>query len=188
MQHLHHLGYPVPEVFDASGPDIVMERINGFTMLDGFGKRPWKLATWAALLADLTARLATVPIPDHVLPLVGGRAEVIVHLDLHPLNVMLTDNGPVVIDWSNSAVGPRGLDSADTWLVIAAGQVDGSLIQRVTAAAARRLFLRRYLARFDLTPVRAMLRTAFDNRSSDPNLRKVELDAMLSIVEAEASG
>ncbi len=187
MKHLHRHGYPVPEVFDVSGPDLVMERINGPTMLDAFGRRPWRVATWARTLADLTGQLTKMPLPDHDLPIVGDQAEVIVHLDLHPLNVMLTDRGPVVIDWTNAAIGPSGLDTADAWLVIAAAQVDGPLAQRLAAAAVRRLFLRRYLARSDTSTARTWLQTAFENRSSDPNLHAEELASMLSTVEAEAS-
>jgi aminoglycoside phosphotransferase (APT) family kinase protein len=37
-----------------------------------------------------------------------GAGERIMHLDLHPGNVMLTPEGPVVIDWTNAAAGPAG--------------------------------------------------------------------------------
>jgi RIO-like serine/threonine protein kinase len=30
-----------------------------------------------------------------------------VHLDLHPLNAVITDCGPVVIDWTNAGRRPR---------------------------------------------------------------------------------
>src|SRR5436309_3009903 len=29
MQHVRALGFPAPEVFDAAGPDLVMERVDG---------------------------------------------------------------------------------------------------------------------------------------------------------------
>ena len=38
----------------------------------------------------------------------GGQ---VLHLDLHPGNVMLTDDGPFVIDWSNGCAGEAG----QTW-------------------------------------------------------------------------
>ena len=43
------------------------------------------------------------------------------HLDLHPGNVMHTSDGPVVIDWSNAAVGAAALDAANTWLTLPPG-------------------------------------------------------------------
>src|SRR5580692_6881183 len=36
-------GVPVPEVFDADGPDIVMERVDGPTMLADLARCPWRL-------------------------------------------------------------------------------------------------------------------------------------------------
>src|ERR1700733_10387208 len=44
-------GVAVPEVFDADGPDIVMEKIDGPTMLADLARRPWWLFRHAATLA-----------------------------------------------------------------------------------------------------------------------------------------
>jgi aminoglycoside phosphotransferase (APT) family kinase protein len=41
----------------------------------------------------------------------------LVHLDLHPLNVLCTRRGPVVIDWPAAARGAPGVDVALTWAV-----------------------------------------------------------------------
>lgn len=41
------------------------------------------------------------------------------HLDLHPENVVLTGRGAVVIDWSTAAEGPPGLDRAMSALTLA---------------------------------------------------------------------
>jgi len=41
MRYLHGQGYPVPEVFDADGADLVMARVPGPTMLAELGRRPW---------------------------------------------------------------------------------------------------------------------------------------------------
>jgi aminoglycoside phosphotransferase (APT) family kinase protein len=45
--------------------------------------------------------------------------ETIVHLDLHPENVILTERGPMVIDWRNARDGPADLDTALTALILA---------------------------------------------------------------------
>ena len=99
--------YPVPEVFDADGRDLVMERLVGPTMLKMLGDRPWRYARIADQLADLHTRLAALQIDASGLAVRFEPAECVVHLDLHPGNVVLTPRGPVVIDWSNAGMGPR---------------------------------------------------------------------------------
>ena len=49
----------------------------------------------------------------------------VLHLDLHPANVMLTPGGPVVIDWTNAAAGPAGADVALADLIMASSDIDG---------------------------------------------------------------
>ena len=39
-------------------------------------------------------------------------------MDLHPDNVVLTERGPMVIDWSNTREGAPGLDRAVTALIL----------------------------------------------------------------------
>jgi Ser/Thr protein kinase RdoA (MazF antagonist) len=53
------------------------------------------------------------------------RAEIL-HLDLHPDNIVLSPAGPVLIDWSNSAEGPAGLDPAMSALILAQVSVGGT--------------------------------------------------------------
>ena len=63
----------------------------------------------ARVLAALHDRLHQITAPEG-LRRPFGTGERIVHLDLHPLNVMLTAGGPVVIDWTNAADGPPGAE------------------------------------------------------------------------------
>jgi aminoglycoside phosphotransferase (APT) family kinase protein len=192
MRHVATHGYPVPEVFDADGPDIVMQRIDGRTMLDAMSTRPWSMTTLARMLAELIERLGRVPTPDHDLPVVGGGGDrgaddgaggALVHLDLHPGNVMLTAAGPVVIDWSNAAVGTAGLDAANTWLTLTAGQPEGSVVMRSAVAVGRRFFVQRFVAAIDRDLAARQLPHAFELRLCDPNQSTAELAAMRSLVE-----
>jgi aminoglycoside phosphotransferase (APT) family kinase protein len=111
MAHVAGLGYPVPRVFTAHGPDLVMERLNGPTMAQALLAGEVAMAAGAAMLADLLRRLHELPAPT-------GPGSVL-HLDLHPENVLLTDRGPVVIDWRNADDGPGDLDTAFTALILA---------------------------------------------------------------------
>jgi hypothetical protein len=183
MQHCAAHGYPVPEVFDADGPDIVMQRLDGPTMLGDLSARPWTMRSKAQLLADLIDRLERIPRPDHELPAIIEGGGILVHLDLHPDNVVLTADGPLVIDWSNAAVGVAGLDAANTWLTLAAGKPDGSIATRTFVAAGRRLFVRGFLSATDRGAALASLPTALQFRLRDPNQSDGERAAMQALVD-----
>ena len=61
----------------------------------------------------------------------------ILHLDLHPANVLRTERGAVVIDWRNAAEGPGDLDTAMSALIL--GQVAIVSIAHPLGAEAGRL-------------------------------------------------
>jgi aminoglycoside phosphotransferase (APT) family kinase protein len=140
MAHARAHGVPVPEVFDVAGSDIVMERAAGPTMLDALGRQPWSLRAHAGLLARLHAAVHRVPPLDwQPAPFAGDApeaSEVLLHRDLHPANVILTEDGPRIIDWEGAARGPALADVAMTWVIIVFSVVPGSRLQ---AAAMRPL-------------------------------------------------
>jgi Ser/Thr protein kinase RdoA (MazF antagonist) len=105
---------------------MVLERLHGPTMAQAALTGRMSLPEGAAMLADLLRRL-------HELPALAG-AETIVHLDLHPQNVLLTEGGPVVIDWRNARDGPADLDTALTALILAQVAI-GSIEHPLGAAA-----------------------------------------------------
>jgi Ser/Thr protein kinase RdoA (MazF antagonist) len=117
MTHVAAHGYPVPAVHSAHGSEMVLERLDGPTMARAMAAGELPIADGAALLAALLERLHKLP------PLRSGS---IVHLDLHPENVMLTGRGPVVIDWCNAIDGPPDLDTALSALILAQVAVDRS--------------------------------------------------------------
>jgi aminoglycoside phosphotransferase (APT) family kinase protein len=135
MRFVAEQGIRVPAVFEL-GPehqpdrDIVMERIDGITMLDDFEARPWKLFSHVRLLARIQREINALVAPNWmVTPTTAAaskrRDDSVLHLDLHPMNIMITDDGPVVIDWTNAAGGPAGFDAALTYVEMATFEVDG---------------------------------------------------------------
>ncbi|MGV9451020.1 phosphotransferase [Streptomyces sp. NPDC003635] len=108
MERLHGYGYPVPRVrlADCTRGELVMERLHGPTMLEAFGAGRIGPTEAGRTLARLLRQLHTLP----------GR---VVHLDLHPDNVMLTPHGPYVIDWTNAEEGDPGLDWGMSALILA---------------------------------------------------------------------
>lgn len=177
MTHARSAGLPVPRVFDADGADLVMERVVGPTMTSALARRPWTLAAQARVLAGLHRAVHDVPAPDWLPALGDGAGTALLHLDLHPDNVLLGPAGPTIIDWTNAARGPAEVDVADAWLVISTAGVPGGRLQAAVVGAAQGTFARlfRRAAGLDLTtglPAAAARRLA-DRNMDDRERRRV---------------
>jgi aminoglycoside phosphotransferase (APT) family kinase protein len=145
-------GVPVPEVFDVSGSDIVMERAVGPTMLDAVGRRPWTARANARLLARLHGIVHQVPasafdgldLPPRF-EIGPAESDVLLHRDLHPMNVILTPSGPMIIDWEGAARGPAIADVAMTWVILGFSDVPGPRIEAAIIRGVRALFTRSFV-------------------------------------------
>ncbi|MEV0387637.1 phosphotransferase [Nonomuraea sp. NPDC050643] len=124
MAYVAAHGYPVPEVHPGQGrpTDLVMGRLSGPTMLHALFAGEIAPEQVGDILARLLRRLHEIPVRQSAAP--GDR---ILHLDLHPDNVMLTPRGPVVIDWCNAAEGRPELDCALSVVILAQAAVDPEL-------------------------------------------------------------
>lgn len=179
MAAVRAAGFPAPEVFSVEGSDMVLERIVGVDMVNDLMRHPWRARRFGSMLAALHTRLPTVPVPtellaDGLLPTAYGEPEVIVHGDLHPLNVILTERGPVVIDWEGARLGPSDADAAITWLLLEVGEPDevGWFLRPIVALVRRRL-RRGFLAGVP-RPSAATIRAVCDARLLDQNLKSLE--------------
>jgi Ser/Thr protein kinase RdoA (MazF antagonist) len=122
MRHLRDAGFPVPAVHAAQGTDLVLDLVAGPTLAESArcgATSPTEVGGMLANLHDLLDELPPPPMVTRHPSAEGGRTPRVVHLDLHPENVVLAADGPVVIDWTNAAVGPGGLDRAMTSLILA---------------------------------------------------------------------
>lgn len=142
MSYLSAHGYPVPRLgprdADMAPRDLVLRRLTGPSMQASLEAGDLSPADAATLLAELLAELHTVP--ARLSPRPEDR---ILHLDLHPGNVLLTSKGPVVIDWGDTAEGAPALDRAVTALLLARTAVG----PRAGARAAARALLEALLPR-----------------------------------------
>ncbi len=112
-------GLPVPHVHRSEGPDLVMDHVAGPTMLEALQRRPWTLRRHARLLASLQSRIGALRAPSWVAPVrTGPPGDALLHLDLHPMNVLIGTDGPVVIDWTNAARGPAALDAGYSFVLM----------------------------------------------------------------------
>ena len=182
MAYLAEAGFPVPRVYHASGPDLVMERLAGRDMLADLAGRPWLARQHARTLAGLHDRLHAIAAPPS-LRAQFGPGDRMLHLDLHPGNVMLTAAGPVVIDWSNVAAGSPAADVAMAWLIIATSEVDAApLLLRPAISSVRAVLLRRFRALVHDDPGPEMARVA-RARIADRNTRPAEAQRLQAIAD-----
>ena len=173
MAHARAHGVPVPEVFDVAGRDIVMERADGPTMLAALSRRPLAFRKQARLLARLHAVVHAVPALEWLpAPFGDGDrdgAQVLLHRDLHPQNVILTADGPRIIDWEGAARGPAIADVAMTWVIVGFSNVPPTGLSAAAVRAVQTLFTRSFLAAAG--PVdRDWLAAAVRLRLADPHL------------------
>ncbi|MFI6830670.1 MULTISPECIES: phosphotransferase [unclassified Kribbella] len=172
MRHVAKYDYPVPTVFEVDGPDMVMQRIDGPTLGDAAIAGQLTATELGELHADLHRRLHAIPPPS------GADGLVVVHGDLHPLNVIATTDGPVVIDWCNAEEGPAEFDVAMSAIIFAQVALDPAFAE---LSPLLREALGSYLAHsIDPTPG---LPAALRARSNNPTLSSEEL-AMLPAQEA----
>ena len=175
MEHARRRGYPVPAVLGVSSDAIVLERVEGPTMSADLRRRPWRLRGHAALLARLHSTLHEIDAPPGLAAL--GSGDRLLHLDLHPDNVMLSRSGPVVIDWTNAGVGDPTVDVALSWVILATSGGRGG-----------RVFLRSFLPHYERAELVRSLPVAAEYRLADPNVTGEERDAVRRLKDEHAVG
>lgn len=173
MRYVREHGYPAPEIVSVEGADLVLERATGPTMRVDIARRPWTILGHARLLADLHRRLHQIPAPEWLQAI--GPGETVLHLDLHPENVMLHRKDVLVIDWANARAGHWADDVAQTVVILAAAD-----LSRATKLALR-AFVALYLTGFDRAAVRAHLPAAIERRMADPNMSDRERELIPTV-------
>lgn len=113
-------GIPTPRALSVRGPDLVLERIDGPTMLAEMTAGRLAMDDAMQLLARLHRRTHEVVAmaDEQELPRLPG-GDRLLHLDLHPNNVLMAHAGPQLIDWENACWGPPGFDVAVTAVILA---------------------------------------------------------------------
>jgi aminoglycoside phosphotransferase (APT) family kinase protein len=187
MDYLRRHDYPVPAVEEVSADEteLVMERLDGDSMVAALSRRPWSLRRQAAVLASLHRRLHDIPAPEWVPKALGGEGDSLLHLDLHPLNVMITDKGPFVIDWTNASRGVAAVDVALAWVLLASGEVPYGRVRATVLGLGRAFFIKAFLRNCDLAAARAQLREVVTWKVADPNMSEVERQAMWALANRE---
>lgn len=141
-------GIPSPEVGEVVEQDrrygVIYERLSGTSMLWEVQQIPWRIFTFARLLAGLHAQMHSITLSElpsqreallHRINKLTNfssqtRGEILeslqqlpegnalCHGDFHPDNVMITGKGPFVIDWPDAKRGHPLADVARTKLLL----------------------------------------------------------------------
>ncbi len=187
MTHVLAAGYPVPRVHRVGRGELELDRVEGPTMLADLMAHPWRLARHARTLADLLHRLHRVPVPDD-LPPGPVPGDSVLHLDLHPGNVLLGRSGPMVIDWPHASREAAAADVALTWSSLGCFDHDASGLQALLADRFRRTFLDVFLGAAGREAARPLLPAVVGYRLGHPhrgrNVRPGERRAMLDLASA----
>jgi len=177
MRHAREHGYPVPEVFEVAPDSLVIERIEGRTMLEAVFAEPDTLEENTRLLVELHDALHRIEAPKGLPSF--GEGDRLLHLDLHPANVILSPAGPVVIDWANARRGEPLLDVVYTWIIVATSNGAGRLA---------RDFVEIFLGHFDRDELLAHVPLAAKHRLADENVLDEERVRIRALAAAAGSG
>jgi uncharacterized protein (TIGR02172 family) len=172
-------GIPTPaagEIIEIAGRrGIIYERVVGLSMLAEMNAQPLRLFQNARTLAELQVRMHLMQLeelssykdglfhcirraqhlPDDLREKALARLETlpegdnVCHADFHPGNVLLTSNGPVIIDWITATRGNPWADVARTSMILQIGpKAAGKMLSPVLRGAIslyHRTYLKRYL-------------------------------------------
>lgn len=171
-------GFPVPAVHELREGDteLVMERIDGPMMLDVVARRPWTVGAQLRVLADLHDQLHAIEAPDWLPNVSDG--DRLLHLDLHPMNVMMSARGPVVIDWTNASRGAPLTDVAMTYVLLTCPRIPGPRVLTTLLQPVRRSLGERFARRYRGRVLDDAIAQACDLKSRDPNMAPDEVAAM----------
>ena len=118
---------PVPRVIDRTGfadmTAVLLERLPGQPATVAALGDPALAGTVGRACGMVHARLATVPAPQRLraapLTAAGDGPRRLLHLDLHPLNILVSGGRVTgVLDWANAAAGDPVLDRARSWAIL----------------------------------------------------------------------
>jgi aminoglycoside phosphotransferase (APT) family kinase protein len=165
------------EIVEVNGRrGLVYERVSGSSMLEDLNRHPWLMFRHARALAELHVPVNRLSIPG--LPSCKGglghairnapalpddlrqrallaleklpEGHSLCHGDFHPGNVLLTAQGPIVLDWMTAKSGSPWADLARSSLLLTIGPKGaGNMISpalRLAIGLFHRLYLNRYQA------------------------------------------
>jgi aminoglycoside phosphotransferase (APT) family kinase protein len=151
---------------------LIYERIDGPTMLSQIEPRKSSVSHFASLMAQLHFELHNVEVKfipnlksevtnsinntlaikefekQIVLDILSTLPEgnIICHYDFHPGNIILSPNGPIIIDWMNALIGDQAADVARSSMMLVSHVLPPNAPRWLINREYRELFNDKYLA------------------------------------------
>ena len=176
--------FPTPKVIGPKKIDgrlgIIYERLHGPTMWSLLSTKPWRLFSLARQFAELHSQMhqqeghglrsvhasfrKNIEEVEHlsstqksdIRQLLNTLPDgtTLCHGDFHPEQVLLTAQGPMVVDWTNAHQGNPLCDVAITYIDLTIGElVDEGFITQILEKVVLGFFCRAYLTRYlELNP------------------------------------
>lgn len=157
-------------------PGIIYRRVRGASMLDVLSRQPWLVLRFARQFAELHAKMhaatqqelpsqreklkrdierapqLSAPMKEKALQKLGQlpSGNITCHGDFHPGNILMSKDGPVIIDWMTASQGNPLADVARTSYLLSRGTVPPGTnwIEKLLIQTLRRLFHFVYLRRY----------------------------------------
>lgn len=174
LQAAAGVGVRVPAVHGVETVDgrngMILERLDGDDLFTIVARNPWRILSLSGLTARLQANMHGQAAPGTLPPVrerhrqaISGSAapqeftdaalktldrlpdgDRLLHGDFHPGNIMLTGQGPVIIDWTGAGSGSPEADFARTIMILRLGEPPPGLpfFVRFLALFARSLIIR----------------------------------------------
>jgi len=175
---IYEAGIPSPRpgnIVEVDGRrGLIYEKVNGISMLQDMNLRPWMLLKHARSLAELQVKInqqSMTGLPSykdrlqydirhtpHLNEALRKKAlamldalpdsQNVCHGDYHPGNVIITKDGPIVIDWMTASTGNPWADVARTSLILSIGAKAAgkqvSTIIRIAIGLYHQMYLKHY--------------------------------------------
>lgn len=171
-------GLPVPAVYGIIQLNgrfgILYDHIDGRSMLKDLMSNPSKLDNYATLFARLHAKIHSLQVKElpsqhqrlakkislakslpknlkqEILKFLQGLPDnyMLCHGDFHPENILMSNQGPIVIDWNDAVKGRPEADIARTLILIGYSQPANLNVNAKQLSSIRTQFVRTYLKEY----------------------------------------
>jgi aminoglycoside phosphotransferase (APT) family kinase protein len=130
------------------------------------------------MLADLQDQLHDIPAPDW-LPDVADGGDRVIHMDFHPMNVMMSKmRGPVVIDWPNARRGDPLSDVATTYVLLVAPRMPAPWVVRKAVQPFRLWLARAFTKRYRGDELTRRIAEMAELKTFDTNMMRDEIASL----------